>query len=154
LEPKEVKTEKNLLNRIRGWFPENKIEGALKQTKKYPPLSRKRLAALITAGSLAVIGGFFLFVIVGFLLNPIVPADTKIIDTIIANRDSLLSVDGVVGAGIERNQTNNYIIGIAVYVDNNTDTAQIPLRLGGFTVFVVNNTVDGSRNLIISRDGS
>ena len=66
----------------------------------------------------------------------ITPTDTKIIDILHKNEQKLLSIDGVVGAGIARDE-NNHIIGIAVYVeDNMTDVQKIPSELGEFKVFV------------------
>ncbi len=48
----------------------------------------------------------------------------------------MLSIDGVVGAGIARDE-NNHIIGIAVYVeDDMTDVQKIPNKLGEFKVFI------------------
>jgi hypothetical protein len=48
-----------------------------------------------------------------------------------------LGISGVIGAGIARNESNNHIIGIAVYIeDNMTNVQEIPNELGGFKVFV------------------
>jgi len=94
---------------------------------------------LVTIGLLAVlvVGAFVFFSVIGFLINPIVPTDTKIVDTLFENEDYLLGVDGVIGAGIARNESNNYIIGIAVYIeDNMTNVQEIPSELGGFKIFV------------------
>jgi len=64
------------------------------------------------------------------------PTDTKIVKILEENKDDLLSINGVIGAGIARNESNNYIIGIAVYVeDNMTNVEEIPSELGGFKVF-------------------
>ena len=64
------------------------------------------------------------------------PTDTKIIDILYKNREELFSIDGVVGAGIARDESN-YIMGIAVYVeDDMTEIQEIPSRLGEFEVFV------------------
>jgi len=93
----------------------------------------------ITIGILAVlvVGAFVFFNVIGFIINPIVPTDTKIVDTLFENEDYLLGIDGVIGAGIARNESNNYIIGIAVYVeDNMTNVQEIPSELGGFKVFI------------------
>ena len=93
----------------------------------------------ITIGILAVLvfGAFVFFNVIGFIINPIVPTDTKIVDTLFENEDYLLGIDGIIGAGIARNESNNYIIGIAVYVeDNMTNVQEIPSELGGFKVFI------------------
>ena len=78
-------------------------------------------------------------VIAGFVLfaqNDMTPTDTKIVQVLYENEESLLSIEGVVGAGIARDE-NNYIIGIAVYVeDNMTDFQEIPSKLDGFQVFI------------------
>lgn len=64
------------------------------------------------------------------------PTDTKIIDILGENREELLSIDGVVGAGIARDE-DNHIIGIAVYVeDDMTEIRRIPAMLGEFEVLV------------------
>ena len=64
------------------------------------------------------------------------PTDTKIIDILDENREELLSIDGVVGAGIARDE-DNHIIGIAVYVEDDvTEVQKIPAKLGEFEVFV------------------
>ncbi len=94
---------------------------------------------LIVIGVLAVlgVGAFLFFCVIGFMINPIIPTDTKIVDTFFENEAYLLGIDGVIGAGIARNESNNYIIGIAVYVeDNMTDVQQTPNELGGFQVFI------------------
>lgn len=68
------------------------------------------------------------------------PRDTKIIDILHENEEDLLSIDGVVGAGIARDE-NNHIKGIAVYVeDYMTDVQKIPSKLGEFKVFVIKIT--------------
>lgn len=78
-----------------------------------------------------VIAGFILFV-----QNDMTPTDTKIIQALDENEESLLSIEGVVGAGIARDE-NNHIIGIAVYVeDDMTDFQEIPSKLNGFQVFI------------------
>jgi hypothetical protein len=78
-----------------------------------------------------VITGFVLFA-----LNDMTPTDTKIVQVLDENEESLLSIEGVVGAGIARDE-NNYIIGIAVYVeDDMTDFQEIPSKLNGFQVFI------------------
>jgi len=76
-------------------------------------------------------GSIFLF---SFNIHP---TDVKIIEILHENEDDLLNIDGVIGAGIARDE-NNYIIGIAVYVeDNMTNTQDIPSELGEFQVFIV-----------------
>ena len=92
---------------------------------------------LITIGILVVVvGAFVFFSVIGFMINPITPTDTKIVNILFENEDYLLSIEGVIGAGIARNESNNYIIGIAVYVeDDMTNVQGIPRELNGFKVF-------------------
>ena len=93
---------------------------------------------LITIGILlvVVVGAFIFSIVVGFFIFPIIPTDTKIVNTLFENEDYLLGIDGVIGAGIARNESNNHIIGIAVYVEYNmTNVQEIPSELGGFEVF-------------------
>jgi len=85
--------------------------------------------------------GILLVVVVGaFVLVSqfdMEPTDTKIVKILEENKNDLLGIDGVIGAGIARNESNNYIIGIAVYVeDNMTNVQEIPSELGGFKVFI------------------
>lgn len=64
------------------------------------------------------------------------PADVRILEILDENRENLLSVVGVVGAGIARDE-NNHILGIAVYVEDNlADTLKIPSKLGEFKVYI------------------
>jgi len=82
-------------------------------------MDQKTLAKIVIAAA-SVVVAFVSLNIVWWGLNPIVPTDVRIIETLDRNRDSLLSIDGVVGAGIARNETDNSIAGIAVYVDDYT----------------------------------
>ncbi|CEG12865.1 hypothetical protein MSIBF_A2830004 [groundwater metagenome] len=50
--------------------------------------------------------------------------------------ESLLSIDGVVGAGIARNESNNYIIGITIYVEDIANIQEMPSKIGEFKVFI------------------
>ncbi|MFQ6075508.1 MAG: hypothetical protein ACE5Z5_05165 [Candidatus Bathyarchaeia archaeon] len=89
---------------------------------------------LITIGILGVL------VIAGIVYaTPIgitTPTDTKIVRILEENKENLLSIDGVVGAGIARD-ADNHIIGIAVYVEDDVTKIQgIPSELGEFKVFV------------------
>jgi hypothetical protein len=96
-------------------------------------ISKKLLiTAVISAVLIAVvITGFVLFA-----LNDMTPTDTKIVQVLDKNEESLLSIEGVVGAGIARDE-NNHIIGIAVYVeDDMSDFQGIPSKLNGFQVFI------------------
>lgn len=64
------------------------------------------------------------------------PTDTRIVYVLQENEVALLGIEGVVGAGVARGE-DNYIIGIAVYVEDDvSDLRRIPGRLGGFDVFV------------------
>ncbi|MDI6905101.1 MAG: hypothetical protein QMD13_06405 [Candidatus Bathyarchaeia archaeon] len=87
-----------------------------------------------------IIIGIFVVLLVAFVCFNVIgfiPTDTKIVGILFKNEDYLLSIDGVVGAGIARNESSNYIIGIAVYVeDNMTNVQEIPSELGGFKVFI------------------
>ena len=91
----------------------------------------KRL--LIIVGSLIVlaISGIVFLTQIG-----VKPADVRILEILDENRENLLSVVGVVGAGIARDE-NNHILGIAVYVEDNlADTLKIPSKLGEFKVYI------------------
>jgi len=130
-----MRLKKNLEQRIRGSLPEEPSSG-IERIVDRAGLNRK-LKFTIIIGILAVllIGTIFLLSVIVWMLNPIVPTDVKIHNALDENKDFLLSIDGVMGAGIARNSSNNYIIGIAVYVeDNMTDVQEIPDELGGFTV--------------------
>jgi len=99
----------------------------------------RKLKFTIIIGILVVlvIGTIFLLSVILWMLNPIVPTDVKIHHALDENKDFLLSIDSVIGAGIARNSSNNYIIGIAVYVEDNiTDVQEIPDKLSEFTVFI------------------
>jgi hypothetical protein len=66
--------------------------------------------------------------------------------------ENLLSIDGVVGAGIARDEDNNYIIGIAVYVEDGIiDIKKIPSKLGEFDVFIkrINEATEFERERMI-----
>ena len=87
----------------------------------------------LTLGVLAVLvlTGISYIVLIG-----ITPTDTKIIDLLDENKQNLLNIVGFAGAGIARDE-NNYITGIAVYVEGNlTNIQQIPSKLGEFTVYI------------------
>jgi hypothetical protein len=89
-----------------------------------------------------------------WVLNPIVPTDVQIIGILNENKNLLLSIDGVVGAGIARNTSDNHIIGINVYVEGNmTNIQDIPKQLGAYTVFIqnVNETTASQKDMIIHR---
>lgn len=93
-------------------------------------MNKELLIAIGILVALAVVGLVFVTRI------GIRPTDTKIIDILHENEQNLLSIDGVVGAGIARDE-NNHIIGIAVYVeDDMTDVQKIPNKLGEFKVFI------------------
>lgn len=82
--------------------------------------------------------GMVIILILGWCLTHfgITPTDTRIIRVFEESRDDLLSVVGVVGAVIARDQ-KNHIIGIAVYVnDDFASTRQLPGKLGEFDVSV------------------
>jgi hypothetical protein len=129
--------KKHLLDWIRGWLPEEPSSG-VKRIIGRAGLNRKlKFTILIGMIVVLVIGTIFLLSVILWMLNPIVPTDVKIHHTLDENQDFLLSIDGVIGAGIARNSSNNYIIGIAVYVeDNMTDVQEIPDKLGEFMVFI------------------
>jgi len=63
----------------------------------------------------------------------ITPTDTKIVKILEENEKMLLSIDGVVSAGIARNEDNS-IAGIAVYIEDTVDDQKIPSMFGEFNV--------------------
>jgi len=129
--------KKRLVTFIRGWLPEENNVPSLKRMFGHTNLNKKLLIVIIGVLVALVIGALLLLSVIMVMINPIVPTDVKIYDTLDENKDSLLSIDGVIGAGIARNSSNNYIIGIAVYVeDNMTDVQEIPDKLGEFAVFI------------------
>lgn len=92
------------------------------------------LALLLVGVALTFVIGFLGFFFFG---GGIYPTDVKIIDTLYEHEEFLLGIDGVIGAGIRRNESNNHIIGIAVWVEENmTNIQEIPNELGGFEVFI------------------
>jgi hypothetical protein len=98
-------------------------------------MNRRLLSAIGIAT--ALVGVFVFSIVILFMVNPILPTDTKIANALTDNEAYLLGIDGVVGAGIARNESNNYIVGIAVYAEDNMSNAQkIPSEIGGFKVFV------------------
>jgi hypothetical protein len=114
-------------------------------------MKKKPLIAVGIAAAL-VIGALVLSSVILFTLNPIVPTDTKIANVLAENEAYLLGIDGVVGAGIARNESNNYIIGIAVYVEDNLNNAQgIPSELGGFKVFVKTASGTNEADMLIQK---
>ena len=131
-------SKEKILNRIRGWLPDEPTVPNFKRVISSITSNRKVRFTLIAGIIVAVaLGSFLLLIAVGWMLNPIVPTDVKIHRTLEENKDCLLAIDGVVGAGIARNSSTNYIIGIDVYVaDNVTSAEEIPKKLGEFTVYV------------------
>jgi len=148
-----MKPKKSVEKRFRGWLP----KAPDIRIAAHASMSKKRKVTIIIGASAVLICGFFLLSVILTIVNPIYPTDTKIIDTLNQNKNSLLGIPSVVGAGIARNESNNYIIGIAVYtVDNSTDTSQIPKKLGDFSVFVKNISAVGDfekNRMIIGREG-
>jgi len=129
--------KKYLENHIRGWLPEEPNFPSFKRMIRPSANKKLRLAVIIGISIVLVIGIFFLLVVVLWTLNPIVPTDVKIYRTLDENKDFLLSIDGVIGAGIAKNSSNNYIIGIAVYIeDNMTNIQEVPKELGEYPVFI------------------
>jgi hypothetical protein len=96
----------------------------------------RRMVVIIAAGSaVLIVCGFFLFVFVGFILNPIIPADVQIARTIDANKDLLESIDGVLAAGFG---SNVHIDGINIYIDAGMINIEaVPTQLGEFQVFLI-----------------
>ena len=96
----------------------------------------RRMAVIIAAGSaVLIVCGFFLFIFVGFILNPIIPADVQITRTIDENKDLLESIDGVLAAGFG---SNVHIDGINIYIDAGmTNIEAVPSQLGDFQVFLI-----------------
>jgi hypothetical protein len=131
-----MKTKKHLTP-FRGWLPKEGNTPNVKTMASRGDSGRRLRVVAIVGGSIALaVGVFFLVIVVGFILNPIVPADVRIPELLTEKEDFLLGIDGVVGAGIARNSTN-HIAGIAVYVEDNSASVQdIPDELGGFTVYI------------------
>jgi hypothetical protein len=148
-----MKPEKSVEKRLKGWLPKAPDIRIATQAS----MSKKRKVTIIIGASAVLICGFFFLTFILTIVNPIYPTDTKIIDTLNQNKNFLLGIPSIVGAGIARNETNNYIIGIAIYTaDNSTDTSQIPQKLGDFSVFVKNISGVGDfekNRMIISRGG-
>lgn len=73
----------------------------------------------------------------------ITPQDTKLIKILERNRDKLLNIEGVVGAGIKRNEDNN-ITGIVVYIEDDITEIDktkildklIDKNLGEYKIFI------------------
>jgi len=87
---------------------------------------------LMIFGVLAILLFFGIFFVTQVNIKP---TDVKIVEILEENRGKLLSLLGVVGAGIARDE-NNHIIGIAVYVDNDIiNSKEIPDQLGGFKIY-------------------
>ena len=64
------------------------------------------------------------------------PTDTKIVVIILENKDKLLDIDGVVGAGIAKNE-NNATIGIAVYIEDDIASNHlIPRKINDYHVYI------------------
>ena len=98
-----------------------------------------------------IIGGFI-------YLNQttVTPTDTKIVVIILENKDKLLDIDGVVGAGIAKNE-NNASIGIAVYVeDENISSHLIPSRINEYHVSIkkINETSEIEKGEMIISSNS
>ena len=128
--------KKRLESFIQGWFPKEPDSQGFRRIAGWAKLDRRlRLTVVVGVTIAMVIGVFLLLSIILLMLNPIYPADVKIYDTLNGNKNFLLNISGVVGAGIARNISNNHIIGIAVYIeDNATDIQEIPQKIGDFTV--------------------
>lgn len=94
------------------------------------------MAVIIAAGSaVLIVCVFFLFVFIGFFLNPIIPADVQITRAIDENKDLLESIDGVLAAGFG---SNVHIDGINIYIDAGmTNIETVPTQLGDFQVFLI-----------------
>ena len=96
----------------------------------------RRMTVIIGAGSaVLIVCGFFLFVFLGFILNPIIPADVQIARVIDENKDLLESIDGVLAAGFG---SNVHIDGINIYIDAGmVNIEAVPTQLGDFQVFLI-----------------
>ncbi len=111
---------------------------------------------LIRIGTFAVlvVVAFVSFNVILYTMNPFTPTDTKIVQILEKNKNNLLGIEGVVGAGIARNESDASIIGIAVYTeDNMTDVQEIPSELDGFKVFTkrISETTEFERDTMIIR---
>ena len=96
----------------------------------------RRMAVILAASSaVLIICGFIILVFVGFILNPIIPADVQIARTIDENKNLLESIDGVLAAGFG---SNVHIDGINIYIDAGmTNIEAVPTQLGDFQVFLI-----------------
>jgi len=80
--------------------------------------------------------------------------DVKISEVLEENGGKLLSLVGVVGAGIARDE-NNRIVGISIYVDDYlVDREEIPDQIGGFKIYIkrFEETSDYERKQMIIRN--
>jgi len=94
----------------------------------------KRLLVMVTIS--AVLIALVVAGIISFTQNDMTPTDTKIVQILYDNKETLLNIEGVAGAGIACDESN-YIIGIAVYIeDNMTNFHILPSKLDGFQVFI------------------
>ncbi|MGE5188062.1 MAG: hypothetical protein ACM3JE_03440 [Betaproteobacteria bacterium] len=96
----------------------------------------RRMAVILAASSaVLIVCGFFILVFIGFILNPIIPADVQIARTIDENKNLLESIDGVLAAGFG---SNVHIDGINIYIDAGmTNIEAVPTQLGDFQVFLI-----------------
>jgi len=94
----------------------------------------KRLLVMVTIS--AVLIALVVAGIISFTQNDMTPTDTKIVQILYENKETLLNIEGVAGAGIAYDESN-HIIGIAVYIeDNMTNFHTLPSKLDGFQVFI------------------
>jgi hypothetical protein len=114
--------------------------------------TRKKLFLIVGIVALSVI----LIMVASFMflaLSDRRPTDTRIVDILHENEATLLSIEGVVGAGIARDEMN-HITGIAIYVeDSATDFHEVPSELNGFQVFIkkMSETTEFERTSMIIR---
>jgi hypothetical protein len=152
-----MKNKKEIEQQNRGWVPKENILNFRRIATR--AAGRKRKLVIIAGASAVFVACAFLLLSFTMLsLNPIIPTDVKIYDTVNENKDSLLNISSVVGAGIARNNTDNHILGIAIYIaDNATDTQDVPQTLGDFTVIVkrISEASESEKeHMIISRENS
>lgn len=127
---KEAQSEK------RGWFPKEPINQ--RPIRRYYSLNKRVKTGILIGGSiLLIVCGFFFFVFIGFLLNPIIPTDVRIHRTIDQNKDSLENTEGVLAAGIRGNETSQ-THAINIYIDKDSANFEaVPKQLGDYPVVLV-----------------
>lgn len=140
-------------NWIQGWLPEEGDNDYFKRIVRVGKTNRKLKFSTFIGLLVIILIGVIFFSYSLLVFNPIYPTDVKIIDTLIVNKDFLLSNSEIIGAGIARNSSNNHIIGISLFVkDTPTNIQEISSALGDFALFIkkinVTNGIETSDMII------